>query len=95
MRLEGWTRNPWRRYSLYLIVLLTGYLVGSSIGAVNGVLSLMDPVGAFLTVLIIEIMVRLRKHWSSFSSNRIALNLIDVARIGLLYGLISEGFKLL
>ena len=95
VRLERWASNPWRRYSLFLIVLLTGYLVGSSIGAINGVLALMDPIGAFLTVSVLEVMVRLRRSWSSFSKNRISLNLMDIARIGLLYGLLSEGFKLL
>ena len=69
--------------------------MGSSIGMINGVLALMDPVGAFLIVLLLEIMVRLRRNWPSSNGARITLNLMDLVRIGLLYGLISEGFKLL
>ncbi len=94
-RLEVWSVNPWRRYSLLLIVLLLGFFLGSSIGTINGVLALMDPIGAFLTVLIMEIMVRIRRNWSYKNRNLISLNIIDFARIGFLYGLLLEGFKLL
>ncbi len=94
-RLEAWTRNPWRRVSLFLIVLLTGFVFGSSLGTINGALALMDPIGAFLIVLLLEILTRIRRHWPSSPEAQIALNLIDLARIGLLYGLILDGFKLL
>ncbi len=93
--LEIWAINPWRRYSLLLIVLLTGFFIGSAIGTINGVLALMDPVGAFLTVLILEFMVRLRRNRSFRNSNSLLLKTIDFARMGLLYGLLLEGFKLL
>ena len=93
--LELWSLNPWRRYSLLLITLLTGFMIGSSIGTINGVLALMDPVGAFLVVSALEIMVRIRRYWPKKKNNYILLNLIDSARIGLLYGLLLEGFKLL
>ena len=94
-RLEDWTINPWRRYSLLLIVLLVGFFLGSSIGTINGALALMDPIGAFFTVLIMEVMVRLRRNRLLRKSNSITLNIIDYLRIGLLYGLLLEGFKLL
>mgnify|MGYP003953908951 CR=1 FL=1 len=94
-RLEDWAVNPWRRYSLLLIILLIGFFLGSSIGTINGVLALMDPVGAFLTVLIMEIMVRMRRNWPYKKRNLISLNIIDSSRIGFLYGLLLEGFKLL
>ncbi len=94
-RLEDWAVNPWRRYSLFLIILLVGFLVGSSIGLISGVLALMDPLAAFFTVLLLEVMVRLRRPWNSLDRNLLVFQLMDVARIGLLYGLLSEGFKLL
>ncbi len=93
-RLELWAENPWRRYSLYLILMLTGFLIGSSIGVINGVLALMDPVGAFVIVLIIEIMVRLRRNKYFRARANLFLKLMDTIRIGLLYGLLLEGFKL-
>ena len=93
-KLEDWTVNPWRRYSLYLIIFLTGFVLGSSLGMINGALSLMDPVGAFFTVLIIELMVRLRVKFNLHRKNSISLRLFDMVRMGLLYGLFMEGFKL-
>tara|TARA_Y100001968_G_C19186416_1_gene632995 strand:+ start:264 stop:605 length:342 start_codon:yes stop_codon:yes gene_type:complete len=94
-RLDEWTVNPWRRYSFLLIVLFISFLFGTSIGTINGVLALMDPLGAFLAVLLLEIMIRIRRHWPSRTGYRILLNIIDTARIGFLYGLLMEGFKLL
>ncbi len=94
IRLETWSENPWRRYSLFLIIFLTGFVFGSSIGTINGGLALMDPIGAFFVVVILEVMVRLRRNWPKVDGAKISLQLIDVARIGLLYGLLLEGFKL-
>ena len=94
-RLEFWTLNPWRRYSLLLIVLLACFFLGSSIGTINGVLALMDPIGAFFAVLILEFLVRLRKNNVFKQTESFAVRIIDSARIGLLYGLLLEGFKLL
>jgi len=94
-RLEFWARNPWRRSSLLLIVLLSAFLVGSSVGMINGVLALMDPVGALIIVFLWEIMVRLRSNWPVGKRASITRQSLDIARIGLLYGLLLEGFKLL
>ena len=94
-RLSDWTINPWRRISLYVIIFLTGFFLGSSLGMINGTLALMDPVGAFFTVLIIEILVRVRRNLHSSKTSLILLNLLDMIRLGLLYGLFTEGFKLL
>tara|TARA_Y100001968_G_scaffold124612_1_gene113611 strand:+ start:216 stop:506 length:291 start_codon:yes stop_codon:yes gene_type:complete len=94
-RLEDWTINPWRKYSLDLIVLLLGFSIGTSIGVINGVLALMDPIGAMLTVFFIEIMVRARRNLPNTKIGKLSLRIIDFARFGILYGLISEGFKLL
>ncbi len=94
-RLEDWAVNPWRRLSLYLIIFLGGFFLGSSLGMINGAMSLMDPVGAMYTVLLLELMVRIRKISQLSNKSYIAINVIDMARMGLLYGLFMEGFKLL
>ena len=94
-RLEEWSVNPWRRLSLLLIVLLIGFFIGSSIGVINGVLALMDPIGAFIILLILELMIRIRRNWPVYRGSKITLEILDTVRIGLLYGLILEGFKLL
>tara|TARA_Y100001968_G_scaffold87923_1_gene78947 strand:+ start:128 stop:469 length:342 start_codon:yes stop_codon:yes gene_type:complete len=93
--LNRWAINPWRRLSLYLISFLLGFFLGSSLGMINGTLALMDPIGAFFVVIFIEILVRSRRNFDSSNSSLIALNTIDMFRLGLLYGLFMEGFKLL
>lgn len=94
-RLEHWAQNPWRRVSLILIVLLTGFWLGSAIGSIGGALALMDPVGALVTVTLWELMVRLRRQWPSSKRSALPRQLLDMLRFGLLYGLLLEGFKLL
>ncbi len=94
-RLDSWADNPWRKYSLLLIVFLSAFLLGSSIGMLSGVLALMDPVGAFFTVLFIELLVRIRGSFPKKQKAFNPLQVVDMARIGFLYGLFMEGFKLL
>jgi hypothetical protein len=55
----------------------------------------MDPVAALITVSIWELMVRTRRHWAEDKHPHLGRDLLDMARIGLLYGLLLEGFKLL
>ncbi len=80
---------------MLLIVLLTGFFLGTSIGTINGVLALMDPIGAFITILILEILVRFRRNSALMKGYSLSIKIIDAARIGILYGLLMEGFKLL
>lgn len=94
-RLNRWATNPWRRASLLLIVMLSSFLIGSSIGSMAGVSGLMDPVAALLTVGFWETLVRLRRPWSKHTNARLGLQILDVTRIGMIYGLLMEGFKLL
>ena len=89
--LEVWATNPWRRLSLYTIVLPSGFLLGSAITAVAGVLGQLDPVAALLVVIGTELTIRARSdRWSS-----LIRQLLSLGRIGFLYGLFLEGFKLL
>jgi len=92
--LVAWAANPWRRASLLLIVLLTGFAIGSGLGAITGALSTVDQVSALACVLVIEAAARLRTPLRR-RPERLALQLLDMARMGLLYGLLLDGFKLL
>ncbi len=94
-RLEFWTVNPWRRYSFLIIVFLSAFWLGSSIGMINGALALMDPIGAFFTIILIELFVRIRSIKINKQMSSIALSILDSFRIGFVYGLFMEGFKLL
>lgn len=90
-QLETWAVNPWRRLSALSIAALFGFLVGSAITSVAGVLGQMDPVGALIVVLGTEATVRLRRA----GSPTLVEQVLNVSRIGLLYGLFLEAFKLL
>ena len=90
-QLETWAANPWRRLSVLSIAALFGFLVGSAITSVAGVLGQMDPVGALIVVLGTEATVRLR----NVGSSTLLQQVLNVSRIGLLYGLFLEAFKLL
>ena len=94
-RLANWAANPWRRYSFLLIIFLIGFVIGSSLGMINGVLALMDPVGAFITLIFLELLVKARFFFLNSKKPIILIRIFDMFRIGITYGLFSEGLKLL
>ena len=93
--LSIWANNPWRRYSIALIILLIGYFLGSSLGMVSAVAELMDPIGALLSVIFIEILIVLRGNLRFQRKQRFLLLLLDSLRLGLFYGFFTESLKLL
>jgi len=90
-----WANNPWRRYSISLIVLLIGYFFGSSLGMVSAVVELMDPVAAFLSVVFIEILISFRRNLRFDRKKKFLVLLLDSLRLGLFYGFFTESLKLL
>ena len=94
-RLANWAVNPWRRYSFLAIIFLIGFLIGSSLGMINGVLAFMDPVGAFIALIFLEILIKARFIFLKSKKQIILVRIFDMFRIGLAYGLVSEGLKLL
>jgi len=94
-RLANWADNPWRRYSLLTIIFLIGFLIGSSLGMINGVLALMDPFGALITLIFLELLIKARFYFLKAKKPIIIIRIFDVFRIGIVYGLFSEGLKLL
>jgi len=94
-RLANWAVNPWRRYSFLVIIFLIGFFIGSSLGMINGVLALMDPVGAFVVLIFLEILIKARFIFLKSKNPIIIIRVFDMFRIGLTYGLFSEGLKLL
>ena len=93
--LTYWANNPWRKYSIALIILFIGYFFGSSLGMVSAVLELMDPVAAFLSVVFIEILIVLRRNLRLEKKKKFLVLLLDSLRIGLFYGFFTESLKLL
>ena len=93
--ISNWAVNPWRRYSVVLIIFFVGYFFGSSLGMISAVYNLMDPVGALISVLLIEILINIRRVLFSDKNKRFFLLIIDFLRIGLMYGFFTESLKLL
>ena len=93
--LTAWAQNPWRRLSLQLIILLVAFSIGGAIGSITGALSKLDPLGALICVLAMELAIRARGPLRRRGGDLLGLQLLDMARIGLLYGLLLDGFKLL
>ena len=93
--LSIWAYNPWRRYSISLIIILIGYFLGSSLGMVSAVVELMDPVAAYLSVVFIEILIILRRNFRLNKKKKFLVLLIDSLRLGLFYGFFTESLKLL
>ena len=93
--LSKWAANPWRKYSLALTFVLTGYFFGSSLGMISAVIELVDPVGAFLSVFFIETLILFRRRLSFDRRKKLLVLLIDSLRLGLFYGFFTESLKLL
>tara|TARA_B100000927_G_C16294000_1_gene400665 strand:- start:397 stop:738 length:342 start_codon:yes stop_codon:yes gene_type:complete len=93
--LSKWAINPWRKYSLALLLFLIGYFIGSSLGMISAVYNIMDPIAALISVMIFEILINLRRSFIYNQSKRLLLLIIDFLRIGLIYGFFTEGLKLL
>ena len=93
--ISNWAANPWRRYSVVLIIFFIGYFFGSSLGMISAVYNLMDPVGALISVLIIEILINFRRALFIDKHKKFLLLIIDFLRVGLLYGFFTESLKLL
>jgi len=93
--LSLWANNPWRKYSLSLIIFFIGYFFGSSLGMISAVFELMDPISALVSIIIIEFLIKLRRTFNLNKNKKFLTLLIDFLRIGLFYGFFTEGLKLL
>ena len=93
--LNLWANNPWRKYSLALIIFFIGYFFGSSLGMISAVFELMDPISALVSVVFIEVLIKLRRSLSFNRNQKFLTLLLDFLRIGLFYGFFTEGLKLL
>ena len=62
---------------------------------ISAVLELMDPIGAFLSVFLIEILIQIRRRLRFDRKKKFFILLIDALRIGIFYGFFTESLKLL
>jgi predicted MFS family arabinose efflux permease len=92
----GWLRNPWRRISLVVIGLLFGNFLASAVATISGQAAEWDVTAAAVLTGVTEIMSWLvyRLPASSPPKRRFTLEVLNSIKIGLIYGLFIEAFKI-
>lgn len=91
--LLGGLRGSWRRRSLVLLALLVGFYGAQNLTALWLERIGLRPVVALVVVLLVELVVRLRTRLVA-ERPALAWLLLDNLRLGLVYGLVLEAFKL-
>lgn len=94
LRWKIWLQNPWRRTSLLIISLLFGTFLGGAISTIAGQTAELDIVAAglltALTELVNWIVYRRRQQVSRY----LWIDILNYLKIGLIYSLFVEAFKL-
>ncbi len=96
-----WLINPWRRVSLVLLSLLLGYFFAVSLAAIAGQAAAQDTVVSAFIVLVAELISWLvySRRWRDPALVKavpkpVWLDCINSFKIGTIYALSMEGFKL-
>jgi hypothetical protein len=92
--LGQWFVNPWRRFSLLLICWLFGFFLGSAVSTTAGQKGELDIVVAAFLVLLTEITSRIFYSRNFFARQAIWVESLNLLKIGFIYSLFLEAFKL-
>ena len=93
-RFSQWIFNPWRRISLAVISLLFGNFFATAISATAGQKAEIDILIAAILVAVVELISWLY-HRSRLVEQRTVLpELLNSFKLGMVYGLFVEAFKL-
>ena len=92
--LFGSLRGSWRRRSLAALALLGGFYAGQNFAALWLEHIGLRPVVVLVLVLLIELVIRLRSRLVGEGRVPLAWLMLDNLRIGLVFALVLEGFKL-
>lgn len=98
-RFSRWIFNPWRRLSLVIISLLFGNFFAISLSAIAGQAAEMDVVISAILLVAVELIswrVYRRPPQSppTGPQNSLLLEMMNALKLGLIYGLFVEAFKL-
>ncbi|MFB2923427.1 MULTISPECIES: DUF565 domain-containing protein [Aerosakkonema] len=94
-QLSSWVGNPWRRLSLMTISLLFGIFLGTAIPTTAGQAADWDIIGAGLLVIFTELASRIFYGTNRQGGSRSLLaQMLNALKIGLIYSLFIEAFKL-
>jgi hypothetical protein len=91
--LLGSLRGSWRRRSLVVLALLLGFYAGQNVTALMLENWRLRPLVVLQLVLVLELLIRLRSR-TVRDSVPLGWLLVDNLRIGLVYALVLEAFKL-
>ncbi|NJO42918.1 MAG: DUF565 domain-containing protein [Cyanobacteria bacterium CRU_2_1] len=97
-----WLRNPWRRLSLLLISILLGNFLATIVSTISGQQADLDVVVSIFLVIASEVI-----SWAVYKSDRLRiqagrdveprpflLEILNGTKLGFIYGLFVEAFKL-
>jgi hypothetical protein len=100
-QIARWSRNPWRRTSLIIISLLAGFFLASVISTISGAKSEQDIVAAAVVLLLVELTNRyvygarrITLGDGSLAPRLLTTEILNSIKLGLVYGLFLEAFKL-
>ena len=96
-RFGRWVFNPWRRLSLVVIGLLFGNFFAITISSVAGQAAELDVVISAILLIAVEFiswLVYRRPPKKTDQQNSLFLEIMNALKIGLIYGLFVEAFKL-
>jgi|JI8StandDraft_2_1071088.scaffolds.fasta_scaffold19009_2 hypothetical protein len=92
----GWLRNPWRRTSVQLLSVLGGFFAASAIATTAGQEAAWDLSMAGLLALGCEVAswVVYRRYGNDRDRSPLLISVLNLFKLGLMYGLFLEAFKL-
>ena len=93
-KLGGWLQNPWRRISLLIISLLFGSFLGGAFSTIAGQAAEWDIFVAGVLLALTELV-----NWIVYQVSRrlgrpLWIDILNCLKIGLIYSLFVEAFKL-
>jgi FtsH-binding integral membrane protein len=93
---RNWLANPWRRTSLGIIGLLSGYFLGSAVPLIAGQAALSDIFVAAIALAITELIsfIAYRRPGEYTRLGSWTLDLFNTLKIGFIYSMFVESFKL-
>lgn len=92
-----WVFNPWRRISLVIIGLLFGNFLGIAVSSIAGQAAELDVVISAILLVLVELtswLVYRRPPKNADRKNSLLLEVMNALKIGLVYSLFVEAFKL-
>lgn len=93
-RLGQWFLNPWRRLSLLLINFFFGFFLGTAISTIAGQRAVSDILIAAVLVVLTEVTSRIFYSQSFFSRRSLLVESLNILKVGFIYSMFVEAFKL-